>query len=69
MMTYSQTGPLDAGSAQNLNKGEKSCQKTKEKLIVEAFQGLPGPNARLFMGCQATELNRFTKPFKMVLNL
>ena len=35
----------------------------------EDFHGLPGPKPRLFMGCQATELNHFTKPFKMVLTL
>ena len=35
----------------------------------EAFHGLPGPKSRLFMGCQATELNHFTKPFKMDLTL
>ena len=40
-----------------------------KKLVVEAFQGLPGPNSRLFMGCQAAELNHLTKPFKMDLQL
>ena len=40
-----------------------------KKLVVEAFQGLPGPNSRLFMGCQATELNHLIKPFKMGLQL
>ena len=35
----------------------------------EAFHGLPGPKSRLSMGCQATELNHFTKPFKMDLTL
>ena len=40
-----------------------------KKLVVEAFQGLSGPNSRLFMGCQTTELNHFTKPFKMDLTL
>ena len=40
-----------------------------KKLVVEAFQGMPGPNSRLFMGCQAAELNHLTKPFKMVLQL
>ena len=40
-----------------------------KKLVVEAFQGLPGPNSRLFMGCQAAELNHLTKPFKMGLQL
>ena len=37
--------------------------------ICEAFHGLPGPKSRLFMGCQAAELNHFTKPFKMDLTL
>ena len=40
-----------------------------KKLVVEAFQGLPGPNSRLFMGCQAAELNHLTKPFKKALQL
>ena len=40
-----------------------------KKLVVEDFQGLPGPNSRLFMGCQAAELNHLTKPFKMALQL
>ena len=40
-----------------------------KKLVVEAFQGLPGPNSRLFVGCQAAELNHLTKPFKMGLQL
>ena len=31
--------------------------------------GCQAPNSRLFMGCQATELNHFTKPFKMDLTL
>ena len=35
----------------------------------EAFHGLPGTKSWLFMGCQATELNHFTKPFKMDLTL
>ena len=40
-----------------------------KKLVVEAFQGMPGPNSRLFVGCQAAELNNLTKPFKMGLQL
>ena len=40
-----------------------------KKLVVEDFQGLPGPNSRLFMGCQAAELNHFAKLFKMSLQL
>ena len=43
--------------------------KKQIKLVVEAFHGLPGPKSRLFMGFQATELNHFTKPFKMGLQL
>ena len=39
------------------------------KRTCEAFHGLPGPKSRLFMGCQATELNHFSKPFKMDLTL
>ena len=30
---------------------------------------MPGPNSRLFVGCQAAELNHLTKPFKMGLQL
>ena len=40
-----------------------------KKRTCEAFHGLLGPKSRLFMGCQATELNHFTKPFKMDLTL
>ena len=36
---------------------------------IEDFHGLPDPKSRLFIGCQATELNHFTKPFKMDLTL
>ena len=42
-------------------------EKTKE--ICKDFHGMPGPKSRLFMGCQATEINHFAKPFKMDLNL
>ena len=34
-----------------------------------AFYELPGSKSRLFMGCQASELNHLTKPFKMGLQL
>ena len=37
--------------------------------ICEAFYELPGSKSRLFMGCQASELNHLTKPFKMGLQL
>ena len=37
--------------------------------ICEAFYELPGSKSRLFMGCQAFELNHLTKPFKMGLQL
>ena len=47
----------------------KTWQKANKNHVVEAFQGLPGPNSRLFMGCQAAELNHFAKPFKMDLQL
>ena len=45
----------------------KNSKSKKE--IYKAFHGLPSPKSRLFMGCQATELNHFSKPFKMDLNL
>ena len=53
----------------NFNKGGRTWEKANKNHVVEAFQGLPGPNSRLFMGCQAAELNRFAKPVKMDLNL
>ena len=43
-------------------------QKTQEE-ICEAFHGPLGPKSRFFMGCQATELNHFAKPFRMGLQL
>jgi len=49
--------------------GLKFSQSSNENRVVEAFWGLPGPNARLFVGCQATELNHLTKPFKIDLQL
>ena len=67
-MTDSHAGSIDAGSTKNLSK-EKNLDKGKLNRVVEAFQGLPGPNSRLFMGCQAAELNHLTKPFKMGLQL
>ena len=39
------------------------------KRTCKDFHRLPGPKSRLFMGYQATELNHFTKPFKMDLTL
>ena len=39
------------------------------KRNMQGFHGLPGPKSRLFMGCQAAELNHLTKPFKMDLTL
>ena len=45
----------------------KYSQNSNENRVVEALWGLPCPNARLFVGCQATELNHLTKPFKMDL--
>ena len=47
----------------------KYNQNSNENRVVEAFWGLPGPNARLFVGCQATELNHLTKPFMIDLQL
>ena len=67
-MTEKSYGSRDTGLTENFNKGEKTFRK-QIKLVVEAFQGLPGPNSRLFMGCQATELNHLTKPFKIDLQL
>ena len=49
-------------------KKEQLLQKNTRR-IFKAFHGLPGPKPRLFMGYQATELNHFSKPFKMDLNL
>ena len=42
---------------------------TKTTEICKAFHGLPGPKSRIFMGCQAAELNHFAKPFKLGLQL
>jgi len=53
----------------NSSKGENLAKKQTRNHVVKAFQGLPCPNSRLFMGCQATELNHFAKPFKMGLQL
>ena len=36
---------------------------------MRGFSWAARPKSRLFMGCQATELNHFTKPFKMDLTL
>ena len=36
---------------------------------MRLFMGYQAPNSRLFMGCQAAELNHFAKPFKMGLQL
>ena len=36
---------------------------------MRGFSWAVRPKSRLFMGCQATELNHFTKPFKMDLTL
>ena len=36
---------------------------------MQGFYELPGSKSRLFMGCQAAELNHLTKPFKMGLQL
>ena len=47
----------------------KYSQNSNENRVVEAFWGLPGPNARLFVGLQATELNHLTRHFKMDLQL
>ena len=70
VMTYSRAGSEDADLTWNFIKRDKTLQKQNQiKLVVEAFQGLPGPNSRLFMGCQAAELNHLTKPFKMGLQL
>ena len=46
-----------------------STNKTQKRIICKAFHGLPGSKLRLFMGCQASELNHLTKPFKMDLQL
>ena len=53
----------------NSSKGENLAKSKIKNRVVEAFQGLPGPNSRLFMGCQAAELNHFAKPLKMGLQL
>ena len=56
----------DAG----LSKDTYDCQKTNSnRKICEAFYELLGSKSRLFMGCQASELNHLTKPFKMGLQL
>ena len=52
-----------------INPLSKDVKTTNPKEIYKAFHGLPGPKSRLFMGCQAAELNHFAKPFKMDLNL
>ena len=70
VMTYGLAGSVDTGLTQNFIKRDETLQKQNQiKLVVEAFQGLPGPNSRLFVGCQAAELNHLTKPFKMDLQL
>ena len=70
VMTYSRAGSEDADLTWNFIKRDKTLQKQNQiKLVVEAFQGLPGPNSRLFMGCQAAELNHFTNPIKIDLTL
>ena len=53
----------------NSSKGENLAKKQTRNHVVQAFQGLPGANSRLLMGCQAIELNHFAKPFKMGLQL
>ena len=44
-------------------------KQNSNRKICEAFYELPGSKSRLFMGCQASELNHLTKPFKMGLQL
>ena len=44
-------------------------KQNSNRKICEAFYELPGSKSRLFMGCQASELNHLTKPFKMDLQL
>ena len=39
------------------------------KTCSRGFSWAARPKSRLFMGCQATELNHFTKPYKMDLTL
>ena len=62
---------INTGLSESIYKSIiKRCSKTANpKEICKAFHGLPGPRSRLFMGCQAAELNHFPKPFKMDLNL
>ena len=56
--------------SENIHKSLiKDFKTTNTKEICKAFHGLPGPKSRLFMGCQAAELNHFAKPFKMDLQL
>ena len=40
-----------------------------KKLVVKAFQGLPGPTSRLYMRCPTTGIKQFTKPSKTDLTL
>ena len=42
-------------------------KQNSNRKICKAFYELLGSKSRLFMGCQASELNHLTKPFKMGL--
>ena len=44
-------------------------KQNSNRKICGAFYELPGSKSRLFMGCQASELNHLSKPFKMGLQL
>ena len=44
-------------------------KQNSNRKICEAFYELPGSKSRLFMGCQASELNHLSKAFKMGLQL
>ena len=53
----------------NIEFSKRKMTNANKNRVVEAFQGLPGPNPRLFIVFQAAELNHLTKPFKMGLQL
>ena len=66
------TGSWKASRVKDVGLSEDTYEFQQIKLkkeICKAFYELPGSKSRLFMGCQAFELNRLTKPFKMGLQL
>ena len=50
-------------------RAKELTNKIQKKEIFKAFYKLPGSKSRLFMGCQASELNHLAKPFKRGLQL